>query len=67
MDIKSYVSAPILFNHQQIGTLTINSLFSNAFVEDEVDLLNSIANQIAIAIYHSRFSEMEDINYNSIS
>ena len=67
MGIKSYISTPILFNYKQIGTLTINSLFSNAFDEEEVNLLNSLANQISIAIYHSKFNEIENVNYHSIS
>jgi len=67
MGVKSYIATPILFNYKQIGTLTINSLFSNAFGDEEVNLLNSLVNQIAISIYNIKFNGVEDINYSTIS
>ena len=50
MGIKSYISTPIIISGKTLGTLTINSLHSEAFDQDEINLLNMISSLIVNAV-----------------
>ncbi len=57
MGTKSYASMPIYFNGETIGCININSLRENAFNEEELELLNTVARQIEIAITNAKHVE----------
>lgn len=54
---KSFVSMPIRNNEKTVGVININSLQSNMFDEDELKLLNIVANQIEVAIGNATHAE----------
>jgi len=51
---KSYLSMPIRIDGKPIGTICINSLKKNSFDEEELKLLETVAQQIEIAINNAR-------------
>jgi PAS domain S-box-containing protein len=54
---KSYVSMPIHFETKTVGAICINSFQKNAFDEEELNLLEIIAQQIEIAISNAQQAE----------
>jgi putative methionine-R-sulfoxide reductase with GAF domain len=54
---KSYVSIPIKSEGLIVGTITINSLKINAFNEDELNLLQEVAQQIELAVNNASRTE----------
>jgi PAS domain S-box-containing protein len=54
---KSYLSMPINFEGKAVGAININSLHKNAFNEEELKLLEIVAQQIEIAINNARVAE----------
>jgi len=54
---KSYVSMPICFEDKPIGAISINSLQKNAFDDEELKLLETVAQQIEIAINNAQQAE----------
>jgi formate hydrogenlyase transcriptional activator len=57
MGTQSYVSMPICFEGKPIGAISINSLQKNAFDEDELKLIETVAQQIEIAINNAQQAE----------
>jgi len=55
--IKSYLSTPIFFEGKTVGTLNITSLQKNTFNEDEIKLLEIVAQQIEAAINNAKQAE----------
>ncbi|MGE5445267.1 MAG: sigma 54-interacting transcriptional regulator [Ignavibacteriales bacterium] len=55
---KSYVSMPICFEGKPIGAISINSLQKNAFDEEELKLLEIVAQQIEVAINNAKQAEV---------
>jgi len=56
-EIKSYLSMPILFEGKAVGALHITSVYRNNFDEDEIKLLELVAQQIETAISNARQAE----------
>ncbi len=56
-DIKSYLSMPIFFEGRAVGTLHITSVYKNNFDEDEIKLLDLVAQQIETAINNAKHAE----------
>lgn len=54
---KSYLSMPIHFEGKTVGCININSLQKNAFDEEELKLLEIVAQQIEIAINNAQQAE----------
>jgi PAS domain S-box-containing protein len=54
---KSYLSMPIQFEGKTVGSININSLKKNAFDEEELNLLEIVAQQIEIAINNAQQTE----------
>src|SRR3990172_4801274 len=50
MGTNSYLSMPIRFGAQTVGAININSLQKNAFDEEDLKLLEIVAQQIEAAI-----------------
>jgi PAS domain S-box-containing protein len=57
LGIKSYLVAPIHFEGKRVGTLNINSFRKNAFDEEEIKLLEIVAQQIEVAISNAQQAE----------
>lgn len=57
LGIKSYVSMPIHFEGKAAGVIAINSFKKNAFNEEELKLLEIVAQQIETAIDNAKHSE----------
>jgi len=57
MGIKSYLCMPIRFEGKTVGTLNITSFRKNAFDEEEIKLLEIIAQQIEVAINNAKQAE----------
>jgi PAS domain S-box-containing protein len=58
MGTKSYISMPIHFGGKGVGAININSLQKNAFEEEELKLLEIVAQQIEIAINNAQQAEL---------
>jgi PAS domain S-box-containing protein len=54
---KSYVSMPIYSGGKAVGVININSLKKNAFDEEELKLLEIVAQQIEVAIHNAQIAE----------
>ena len=54
MGIKSYLSVPISFEGETVGTLIIASFQKGAFDEEELKLLEIIGRQIEVAIRNAK-------------
>jgi GAF domain-containing protein len=54
---KSYVSMPIHFGGKAVGVININSLQKNAFDEEELKLLEIVAQQIEAALHNAQIAE----------
>ncbi len=54
---KSYVSMPIHFGGKAVGVININSLQKNAFDEEELKLLETVVQQIEVAIGNAKQAE----------
>jgi PAS domain S-box-containing protein len=54
---KSYLSMPIRLGDRTVGVMNINSLEKNAFDEEELKLLEIVAQQIETAINNARHAE----------
>ncbi|MGH7889256.1 MAG: GAF domain-containing protein, partial [Thermodesulfobacteriota bacterium] len=55
--IKSYLSMPMRFEEKTVGCININSSRKNAFNEEEIRLLETVARQIEIAINNAKKAE----------
>lgn len=53
-ETKSELAIPIAFNENVMGVLDVQHNIVNGLTQDDVDLLQSIANQVAIAIQNAR-------------
>ncbi|MGE5444011.1 MAG: PAS domain S-box protein [Ignavibacteriales bacterium] len=58
MGTKSYVSMPIPYGGKAVGAININSLQKNAFNEEELKLLEIVAQQIEIAINNAQQAKL---------
>ena len=54
---QSLIVAPVQSGQRPIGTISVQSAFKNAFSSRDVDLLNALATQSAIAIENTRLFE----------
>src|SRR3989304_3280013 len=57
MGTKSYASMPISFEGKTVGCININSLHKNAFDEEELRVLETVAQQIETAINNAQIAE----------
>ena len=51
---RSEMALPLMMGGKVIGALDIQSIESNAFHEDDIELFNTLADQVAIAIYNNQ-------------
>ncbi len=56
-DTHSEMAIPLIVGRQIIGALDIQSTQSNAFTQDDVEVLSTLADQISIAIENTRLYE----------
>ena len=62
-DTRSEIALPLLVKSRVLGALTVQSDQLNAFAEEDVTALQSMANQVAIAINNARLlQELEEAN-----
>jgi len=54
---KSYLSMPIRFKDKTVGSINVHSFQKNAFDEEELKLLETVAQQIEIAINNAKIAE----------
>jgi PAS domain S-box-containing protein len=54
MGTKSYLCTPIRLDGKPVGSLNITSVSKNAFEEEELKLLNTVAQQIEVAIHNAK-------------
>lgn len=57
--IKSMLGVPLLVEGEVLGVFHVGSLVPRAFLEDEVELLQLVADRAALAIEHARLFEAE--------
>ena len=61
--VKSCMAAPMIYEGQLIGTIYVDSTRLNAFFEAQLSLLESFADQAAIAIQNARlFDELQTLS-----
>jgi GAF domain-containing protein len=56
-DTHSEMALPLKIGDQLIGVLDIQSIVSNAFQEEDIDVLSTLADQVSIAIQNARSYE----------
>jgi signal transduction histidine kinase len=57
--IKSVAGVPLVFANEVLGVLHVGSLTPRAFTKDDVELLEVVADRVALAIEHARLFEAE--------
>jgi signal transduction histidine kinase len=57
LGVKSMLSVPLFIENTPIGIINIYSRRVRSFTDEEIDLLNALSNQAAIAIENSRLYE----------
>ncbi|HEX3034302.1 MAG TPA: PAS domain S-box protein [Thermodesulfobacteriota bacterium] len=62
MGTKSYAAMPIHFREKTVGCININSLKKNAFDEEELKLLENVAQRIEIAINNAKQAEALEVS-----
>ena len=62
LGVKSYLSVPIRSVGSTAGCVTLMSLHKDAFKPEEISLLESIAEQIGLAIVHARYVQEIEAN-----
>ncbi len=60
-DIRSFFNVPLIVRGETIGIINVSSLKENAFTEDHIRVLYTIANQASIAIERLRGAEKSKI------
>lgn len=56
-ETRSEMALPLVISGQIIGALDVQSTQQNAFTEEDVEVLSTLANQVSIAIENSRLYE----------
>ena len=56
-DTRSEMALPLRVADEIIGVLDVQSIISNAFSEEDIDVLSTLADQVSIAIQNSRTYE----------
>jgi GAF domain-containing protein len=57
--IKSLAGVPLLFANEVLGVLHVGTLTPREFTKDDVELLEIVADRVALAIEHARLFEAE--------
>ena len=57
--IKSLAGVPLVFANEVLGVLHVGSLTPREFTKDDVELLEVVADRVALAIEHARLFEAE--------
>jgi signal transduction histidine kinase len=57
--IKSLVGVPLVFGNEVLGVLHIGTLMPRDFTKNDVELLEVVADRVAVAIEHARLFEAE--------
>jgi signal transduction histidine kinase len=57
--IKSLAGVPLIFANDVLGVLHVGSLTPREFTEEDVDLLEVVADRVALAIEHARLFDAE--------
>ena len=55
--VRSYLSVPIILQHNLIGVLTLLSDQPRAFAPEYIDIVREVCNQLAVAIQNARLFE----------
>ncbi|GEM_PF-2512328 len=56
-DVKSELCIPILFQNQVIGLINVESLIENDFGQNEIEILQGLANQAGVALQNTQLNE----------
>lgn len=56
-DVRAELVVPILYGARMVGVLDLQSTEPNSFSDDDVRIMNSLADQIAIAVYNVQLFE----------
>ncbi len=54
LDVKSWIGAPLLVRGEVIGVLNVDSITPNTFAQNDVKIVQNIANRLSIAIENER-------------
>ena len=57
--IKSLAGVPLIFGNEVLGVLHVGTLTPREFTKDDVELLEVVADRVAVAIEHARLFEAE--------
>jgi signal transduction histidine kinase len=57
--IKSLVGVPLIFSNDVLGVLHVGTLTPREFTKDDLDILEVVADRVALAIEHARLFEAE--------
>jgi len=57
--IKSLAGVPLVFGNEVLGVLHVGTLTPREFTQDDVELLEVVADRVAVAIEHARLFEAE--------
>jgi signal transduction histidine kinase/uncharacterized protein YigA (DUF484 family) len=61
--VKSWIGAPLLVRGEFIGILNVDSVTPNAFTQDDVKVVHSLANRLSMAIENERL--LREITHRS--
>ena len=57
--VKSLAGVPLVFGNEVLGVLHVGTLTPREFTKDDVELLEVVADRVAVAIEHARLFEAE--------
>jgi PAS domain S-box-containing protein len=56
-EMRSYIMIPLNAHNELVGSLSLGADRPDAFSTEQIEVLSEVADQLAIAIQHTRFSE----------
>ena len=65
--VRSYIGIPLLNGHDLVGTLEIGNLAGNSFDQQDLEMLNLVSGQTAVAIRNALYFEKQEKRTNELT
>ncbi len=63
IDVKSFITVPLKTHHAVLGSLSVDRTHQQPLTQDDLDMLMTLANQVAIALDNAEaYREIESLN-----
>jgi GAF domain-containing protein len=65
-DTRSEMTVPLIIANQVIGVLDVQSSIRNAFTGDDIEIISTLANQVAFALDRARLMEKLKLSFSEL-